>query len=347
MAVNRRRLTVGAAATAVVLGVIAVGIGTANAGTRAPWWGGKPHRTTTTAAATAAASATPSASTASATPSVTPGVTPTSATPGASTTSTAATPATTTAATTASATATGAWTAPPANAGVDYQIGGAYTLPSGVTVVSRDREAKPASGAYDICYVNAFQAQPGEESWWKKNHADLLLTDGDGELVVDEDWDELMLDVSTAAKRTALTAIVGAWIDGCADDGFDAVEFDNLDSYTRSGGLLTQAEAVAYATALNARAHAAGLAAGQKNLAELTGASATGAGFDFAVAEECADWDECDAYTASYGNRVIVIEYSESGFTKACKAYGDKLSIVLRDVDVSTPGSDSYVYEAC
>jgi len=41
---------------------------------------------------------------------------------------------------------------PPVNAGFDYQIGGAYPLPAGVTVVSRDWRDAPA-GDYAVCYV--------------------------------------------------------------------------------------------------------------------------------------------------------------------------------------------------
>ncbi|BEL06208.1 endo alpha-1,4 polygalactosaminidase [Actinoplanes sichuanensis] len=241
----------------------------------------------------------------------------------------------------------GTWTPPPADATFDYQIGGAYPPPAGVTVVSRDSEAAPAAGLYNICYLNAFQAQPGAESWWQTNHPDLLLRDSNGDLVIDEDWNEPMLDFSTAAKRTALTGIVGAWMDRCAAKGFQAVEPDNLDSYTRSEGLLTQSQAIAYATSLATRAHSRGLAVGQKNTADLSSANAKKIGFDFAVAEECADYDECDAYTSSYGDNVIVIEYSRSGFAKACGSHGDRLSVVLRDVDVTIAGSKSYAYQAC
>jgi hypothetical protein len=239
------------------------------------------------------------------------------------------------------------WVPPPAGASFDYQLGGAYQLPDGVTVVSRDREDSPAPGAYNICYVNAFQAQPGAESWWQENHPDLLLRDTDGELVIDEDWDEILLDFSTAAKRTALTTIAGEWIDRCSTDGFQALENDNLDSYTRSKNLLTQAQAILYAQALNERAHAAGLASGQKNTAELSGTAARQAGFDFAVAEECAEWDECGGYAQTYENRVLVIEYSREGFTAVCEDFGNTLSVVLRDRDVSTPGSGTYVFEQC
>jgi hypothetical protein len=331
MAARRRRLKVGLTMSAVVIVALGVGIGTADAGTHAPWHP-KPHRSNPTTAAPTKTAPT------KASPTVT------SPAPRATTAKPSAT------ATSAPATATAdprAWTPPPANAKFDYQIGGAYTPPSGVTVVSRDSEAAPAAGIYSICYINAFQTQPGAESWWKTNHPDLLLRDRNGNLVVDEDWDELILDFSTEAKRTALTGIVGGWMDQCAAKGFKAVEPDNLDSYTRSKSLLTQNQAIAYATSLSARAHAKGLAIGQKNTADLSTANAKKIGFDFAVAEECADYDECGAYTASYGNNVIVIEYSRSGFTKACNSYGSRLSVVLRDVAVSTPGSRSYVYEAC
>src|SRR5436309_12439108 len=71
---------------------------------------------------------------------------------------------------------------PPAHAGFDYQIGSAYTPPSGVKVVSRDHDASPAAGLYNICYVNAFQAQTGAEGDWD---ADLLLRDSSGKVVKD------------------------------------------------------------------------------------------------------------------------------------------------------------------
>jgi Glycoside-hydrolase family GH114 len=40
---------------------------------------------------------------------------------------------------------------------------------------------------------------------------------------------EIILDTSTAAKRTEIATILNGWIDECADDGFNAVEPDNLD----------------------------------------------------------------------------------------------------------------------
>lgn len=52
-------------------------------------------------------------------------------------------------------------------------------------MVSRDHTASPAAGLYNICYVNAFQAQEGAESEWD---SDLLLRDSSGEIVYDGGW---------------------------------------------------------------------------------------------------------------------------------------------------------------
>ncbi|GAA2358727.1 endo alpha-1,4 polygalactosaminidase [Dactylosporangium salmoneum] len=242
--------------------------------------------------------------------------------------------------------------APPPNAGFDYQIGGGYPLPAGVTVVSRDHEDTVATGAYNICYVNGFQAQTEAAGWWRANHPDLLLRKGGAE-VVDRDWNELVLDISTPAKRAALADIVGGWITSCAAKGFKGVEVDNFDSFARSQGLLTADHAIAFAKLLAAHAHGKGLAIAQKNASELARAGKTQAGFDFAVAEECGEYDmapgvsECQGYVDAYGANVIVIEYDPGSFAGTCAKYGSRLSVVLRDVNVSKPGSRSYVYQSC
>ncbi|MEU7487040.1 endo alpha-1,4 polygalactosaminidase [Streptomyces sp. NPDC042319] len=234
-------------------------------------------------------------------------------------------------------------TLPPSHAGFDYQIGGAYTPPAGVDVVSRDRSDSPAAGKYNICYVNAFQVQPGAEKNWD---SDLLLRDANGEVVYDDDWGEALLDVRTADKRQRVAAKVNTWIDECASKGFDAVEPDNFDSFSRSGKLLRKAQAQSYIKLLSAHAHDKGLAIAQKNTSELSG-NRVANGLDFAIAEECGRWDECDQYTSAFGDHVIVIEYTADGLSTACEGWGDELSIVRRDLDVSPVGSKGYVRETC
>lgn len=228
---------------------------------------------------------------------------------------------------------------PPRHAGFDYQIGGAYPPPKGVRIVSRDRSSVPAPGLYNICYVNAFQAQPEERAAWP---ADLLLRDADGEVVNDEDWNEPLLDIRTPAKRERVAERVGRWIDECATKGFDAVEPDNYDSYSRSHDLLTADDATAFVALLSRHAHARHLAIGQKNTPELAGVRKR-AGLDFAVAEECGEYDECGTYAKAFADRVVVIEYSDKGLRKAVAGFGVRLSIVRRDRMVSAPGSAGYV----
>lgn len=247
---------------------------------------------------------------------------------------------------------------PPANAGFDYQISGDYPPPKGVTVVSRDSFiGKPAPDpGYSICYINAFQTQddsggtnrPDAKSSWPKD----LVLDRLGD---DPNWGgEYLVDISTAGKRKQAAEWVQQMIDGCARKGFDAVEYDNLDSWTRFDGTPLEGkvpfgkkQALEFAKLITERAHAAGMAVGQKNTTDITRKETKKVGFSFAVAEECGRWNECEEYRKVYGNQVIDIEYRRQDFTKACTAVGKKISVVLRDLQVSRPGEPQYIYKAC
>jgi hypothetical protein len=239
--------------------------------------------------------------------------------------------------------------APPVHAGVSYQLSGAFPPAAGVAIVDRDRSAPPVPGRYNVCYINAFQAQPVELAWWRAHHRDLLLTRR-GRPIVDVAWHEQLLDTSTASKRRALARIVGGWIAGCARAGFQAVEPDNLDSWARSHGALTRRDNLALAASLIARSHSLGLAIAQKNAGEVATAGRR-LGFDFAVAEECQRYGECDAYMRAYGDEVIEIEYPDNGgpqnFAAACRARGDRISITYRDRAVTPAGRSGYVERGC
>lgn len=238
----------------------------------------------------------------------------------------------------------------PAGAVFDYQLGGGYAPADGVTVVVRDSTDEPADGLYDVCYVNAFQTQPGAE--WPD---ELVLHDSSGAEVFDPGWpDERILDISSEANRAAIAEKQAATIAGCAADGFDAVEFDNLDSYLRSDGAFDLEAGVAFAGLLVGAAHANGLAAGQKNTPELAERGRAEIGFDFAVAEQCALYEECAAYTDVYGDQVLDIEYVEdlegdyaSDFAAVCDDAQTPPATILRDLDLTPTGSEGHVYERC
>jgi len=236
---------------------------------------------------------------------------------------------------------------PPPGAAFDYQLGGAYAPPEGVKVVVRDSTAAPAPGTYSVCYVNGFQTQPG--AVWPR---DLVLHDGSGVAVVDPGWPaEKILDISTAAKRAAIADRHTEVVKKCRAAGYQAVEFDNLDSYRRSQGRLDLEDAVAMAGLLVQRAHAQGLAAAQKNTAELGTRGRDQIGFDFAVTEECDLHDECSEFAEVYGRRVLNIEYAHDlrgSATEVCdRSAGTPETTILRDLRLVTAGAPGYTYRRC
>ncbi|MFF4800582.1 endo alpha-1,4 polygalactosaminidase [Streptomyces sp. NPDC001351] len=234
-------------------------------------------------------------------------------------------------------------TLPPKHVRWDYQIGGAYPLAAGARVVSRDHDSEPAPGVYNICNIDAFQAQKGEERDWNSG---LLLRDAKADIVYDKDGGEAVLDIRTAAKRQRIAAKLNGWIDECAAKGYKAVEPDNYDVFTRFPEYLKAGEAEALMKLLSAHAHAKGLAVAQKNTAELLSDRAS-VDLDFAVAEECAEWNECGEFAEAYGDNVLVVEYTAKGMAKACTNWGSTLSIVRRDESVVPKGASGYVHQTC
>ncbi|GAB3597482.1 endo alpha-1,4 polygalactosaminidase [Angustibacter peucedani] len=246
----------------------------------------------------------------------------------------------------------------PADATFDYQIGSAYRPRAGVDVVSRDWfEGRPMGRGYSICYVNAFQTQdddpsvdrPDERSRWP---ADLVLT----RLGDDPSWGgEYLVDLSTSAKRSAAARWVQPMLQTCRRKGFQAVELDNLDSWTRFDGTplessvpFGQAQAVAYARLLTRAAHHLGLSVAQKNTPQLgRHVSREWIGFDLAVAEQCGRYAECRSYTYAFGNQVVDVEYDDVGYRRACRDVGARIGVVRRDRDVTAPGSSTYRFAAC
>ena len=202
----------------------------------------------------------------------------------------------------------------------DYQLADDLPLPDGVQVVMRDwQDGKPAGpDVYDVCYVNAFQSQP-EVEW----PAELVSS------IEDPEWPgEFVIDLSTPGNRGLAAGTVELMVERCAAEGFDAVEFDNLDTFVRFDNLgFGRAEAIEYATTIVGLAHVRGLAAAQKNTVELLDVDL---GFDFAVVEQCGEYDECGEFAAVYGELVFDVEYTDAGLTAACAATENAPTVILR-----------------
>ncbi|MEK8174211.1 endo alpha-1,4 polygalactosaminidase [Streptomyces sp. M19] len=155
-----------------------------------------------------------------------------------------------------------------------------------------------------------------------------------------------MLDIRTEEQREAIAEKVNGWIDECGDKGFDAVEPDNYDTFTRYEDYLTGDQAKAMLKLLVDHAHERGLATAQKNTADLAG-DREETGVDFAVVEECGRYNECAKFAGAFGDNMILIEYTDKGMATACDGWGDKVSVVQRDEEVTPKGEDGYVRKTC
>ena len=157
-----------------------------------------------------------------------------------------------------------------------------------------------ASGKHVVCYVSA-----GTFENWRPD-AGSFPASVQGKPV--SGWaGERWLDVR---QWNVLGPIMSQRVSMCASKGFDAVEFDNVDGYQNGTGFpLADGDQLTYNRRLAATAHAAGLRVALKNDVEQV--AALEPDFDLAINEECAQYDECDAYDAftSKGKAVLEAEY--------------------------------------
>ena len=119
--------------------------------------------------------------------------------------------------------------------------------------------------------------------------------------------DERWLDVRRAEVRSKAVAE----LDRARARGCDGVEPDNVDAYANASGFpLTAADQLAFNRFVAREAHRRGLAVGLKN--DLDQVPALVAEFDFAVNEQCHEFDECGALGpfVAAGKPVLNAEYA-------------------------------------
>jgi hypothetical protein len=122
--------------------------------------------------------------------------------------------------------------------------------------------------------------------------------------------DERWLDVR---RLDVLGPIMERRLDLCRSKGFDAVEADNVDGYANASGFpLTGADQLAYNRFVARAAHARGLSIGLKN--DLDQVTALEPSFDWALNEQCFQYDECDRLAQFVRARkaVFTVEYERS-----------------------------------
>lgn len=193
----------------------------------------------------------------------------------------------------------------------------------GVGTDSAQVQALQASGAHVICYFNAGGSESFRDDYESFPH-EVQGKPLDG-------WPgETWLDVR---ELDVLLPIMATRMDDCAEKGFDAVDPDNLDGYTNDTGFpLSRDDALAYQRELITLAHDRSLAIGLKNTMDLIPVLADE--IDFAVNEQCQQYNECDTYEAliALDKPVFNVEYQGT-----CEGQPDGISTVLADLLLDGP----------
>jgi hypothetical protein len=126
-------------------------------------------------------------------------------------------------------------------------------------------------------------------------------------------------------RMTVLKPILRDRLNVCVRKDFDGVEFDNVDGYTNNTGFpLTGRDQKRFNRWLAQAAHHRGLAAGLKN--DLGQIRALEPDFDFAVNEQCFQYNECGALRSfiEHDKAVFHVEYelSRSAFCTRARNLG-------------------------
>jgi hypothetical protein len=202
-----------------------------------------------------------------------------------------------------------------------FDVDGAGTPAATVQALKRD-------GRYVVCYFSA-----GTYENFRSDSR--RFPAGIRGRAVEGFGNERWLDI----RRLNLVApVLRARMRTCARKGFDAVEPDNVDGYDNPTGFpLRRSDALRFTRWLARTAHGLGLAVGLKNSTGLV--SALAARYDFAVVEQCLQYDECDRYLpfARRGKPIYEVEYegTPGGVCPRARALG--LNTIVKDVDLTAP----------
>ena len=204
----------------------------------------------------------------------------------------------------------GYWYRPATNTSWQWQLSGTPNTSYPVDMYDLDLFDTPTStikalhqqGAKVICYFSA-----GSYENWREDKDDfdsaVLGNNLDG--WAGEKW----LDISSDLIRP----IMVARLDLAKEKGCDGVEPDNVDGYTNNSGFaLSENDQLAYNTFLSVEAHKRSLSIGLKN--DLDQIDTLEPYFDFAVNEQCHQYNECDTLSPFIANNkpVFNAEYKKA-----------------------------------
>jgi hypothetical protein len=182
------------------------------------------------------------------------------------------------------------WWRPAATTTWQWQLTGTLDTRYAVAAYDVDLFDTPATtiaglhsaGRRVICYFSA-----GSSENWRADDGQFAAADRGSPLDgwVGERW--------LAVTSDNVRRVIAGRLDLARSKGCDGVEPDNVDGYANKNGLnITAAQQLDYNRFLSTQAHARGLAIGLKN--DLDQIAALAPAFDFAVNEQCHEYDECD-----------------------------------------------------
>jgi hypothetical protein len=183
-----------------------------------------------------------------------------------------------------------------------------------------------AAGRKVICYVNA----GAYESFRTDANRFPAAIIGQSNGWPEERW----LDVR---QLNVLRPILADRFKSCAQKGFDGIEADNVDGWTNDSGFdLTSEDQLTYNRLVARLAHERSLTIGLKN--DLDQVADLEPDFDFAVNEQCAQYDECAKLEpfVRAGKPVLHVEYGlgTSAFCAETTARGFESIRKPRDLTV-------------
>jgi hypothetical protein len=224
----------------------------------------------------------------------------------------------------------------PPGAQWQYQLQGSIDRSNPARVFDVDGEGTPAAtvqalkrdGRYVVCYFSA-----GTYEDFRSDSRGFPA--GIRGRAVEGFGNERWLDIR---RLSVVAPVLRARMRACARKGFDAVEPDNVDGYDNPTGFpLRRSDALRFTRWLARTAHGLGLAVGLKNSTGLV--SSLAGRFDFAVVEQCLQYDECDRYRpfARRGKPIYEVEYEGTPGSVCPRARTLGLNTILKDVDLTAP----------
>lgn len=188
-----------------------------------------------------------------------------------------------------------------------------------------------AAGHTVVCYIDAGGWEP------YRSDADQFPKSVIGNK--EKGWDEYYLDIRSSIVRS----LMGKRMDAAKAKGCDAIEPDVMDTYQNKTGFpITRKDELDYAHFWSEWVHHRGMKVALKNDAELVNSLVDQ--FDFSIAEQCFDYNECGSYSpfVGQGKAVLVAEYKTFNSNLCQKAKALSFSLAFYDLNL-----DGRRYQAC